>query len=76
MLKPALLFNVRLLILPVNVEAGIDCAAEPLNTTVVDALLASILPDVRLMLPLRIKLTEPVVNVPEVSVSAPAIVNA
>jgi hypothetical protein len=67
-LKPELLFKVRLLIFPVNAEAGILCAEDPLNTTVADALLASMLPDVRLMLPLRVRVLAPVVRVPAVRV--------
>lgn len=68
-LNPALLFSVILLIVPVNRDAGIVCAVEPPNTTVADALLASIFPDVRLMLPLIVSSVAPIFNVPEVNAS-------
>ena len=55
--------------LPVKVEAGILCADEPLNVTVAEALLASIFPNVRLILPLIVNVVEPTVNVPDVNVS-------
>ena len=73
-LNPAVLFSVILLIVPVNKDAGIDCADEPPNITVADALLASILPDVRLMLPLRVSSVAPIFNVPEVNASVLPIV--
>ena len=69
MLNPALLFKVKLLILPVNVEAGMLCADEPLNTIVAEALLASILPAVWLMLPFRVKVFAPKDSVPEARLS-------
>ena len=60
---------------PVNAAEGIDCAVELLNTTVADVLLAFILPDERLILPLSVSVFAPVVNVPEVSVNALDMVN-
>ena len=55
--------------LPVKVEAGILCADEPLNVTVAEALLASIFPDVRLILPFNVRVFAPTVKVPEVKVN-------
>lgn len=55
--------------LPVNVDAGIDCAVEPLNKTVAEALLASMLPEEVLMLPFMVSVFAPTVRVPEVRVS-------
>ena len=69
LLNPALLFKVRLFIFPVKADAGILCADEPLNTAVADALLASMLPDVRLILPFNVSVLAPTVSVPEVKVS-------
>ena len=55
---------------PVNVDKGIFCADEPLNVTVAEVLLASIFPNVRVMLPLSVNVVEPTVNVPDVKLSA------
>jgi len=55
---------------PVKVEGGILWADEPLNITVAEPLLASIFPDVRVMLPLSVNVVEPTVNVPDVKLSA------
>ncbi len=68
------MLNVKLLILPVNVEAGIVCADEPPNTTVAEALLASMLPDVVLMDPLTVNVFAPTESVPEDNVSVPFMV--
>ncbi len=70
-LKPALLFNVKLPTLPVKVDAGNVCSEEPPKTTDAEALLASMLPDVRLMDPFRVIVLAPTVKVPEDNVSVP-----
>jgi len=57
--------------LPVKVEAGILCADEPLNVTVAEALLASIFPNVRLILPFIFKVLLPTTRVPLFSVNMP-----
>ena len=74
MVNPLLLLSVNLVTLPVKVEAGILCAEEPLKSTIADALLASILPDERLILPLRVRVLAPTVKVPLVRLIAPAMV--
>ena len=65
--SPLLLFTVKLLMFPVNVPSGILCDDEPLNTTVAVALLASMFPEVLLMLPFKVKVLEPMVKIPEAS---------
>ena len=74
MVNPALLFKVKLLILPVNVDAGIVCAVEPPNTTVAEALLASMFPEPRLIAPFMVKVLAPTVKVPEVKEVVPEMV--
>jgi hypothetical protein len=56
------------------VEAGIVCAVDPPNTIVAEALLASIFPEVVLMLPFKVNVFAPTVRVPEVRVSVPFMV--
>lgn len=76
MIKPLLLFNMMLLTFPVKVEAGMLWADDPLKVTLADALLASIFPEVRFMLPFNVSVFAPIANVPAVKVIPPATDNA